>query len=783
MNRFERVAGDGRELVAAAGDARSVRRLEDVRFLTGKGRYVDDEPRDGQIVMAVLRSPHAHAIIGRIDTAAAAAMPGVRGVFTADDLLNDGMGHMPCSLKLEAGDGLVVPPRFPLCRGRVRHVGDPVAVVLADTPDLAQDALERIEASYEVERPVIDPAHAGDDDAPRIWPEAPGNLAFHYRRGDAAGTQAALALAAHVVELDLVNNRIAAAAMEPRTAIGFWNEATGRYRLLVSGASVHLIRRELAETFGIPLERIDVACPDVGGGFGMKNVTYPEYALVLWAARRLGAPVRWVAERIEDFTGGVHARDNVTKARLALDSDGRFLALGVETIANLGAYASTLGPGSSTTAPTPAMGGLYDIPLVAMDVRGVFTNTAPIDVYRGAGKPEANYVIERLVDLAARRLGMDAAALRRKNLIQALPHVNAMGFTIDSGEPVANLDRALAAADHSGFPARRAEALKRGKLRGIGIGCFLETSRGQPNEEAWIRLTPDGVIVLAVGTQSNGQGHETSFVQLAAERLGLPLETFRLVQGDTEAVPRGGGHGGARSLHMGGTALTLALDDLLHKARPVAARLLQAPIDVVSYRDGAFRTGPDDAARSIDLPELGRVLAASGGDENVEGHGDNICDLYTFPNGCHVAEVEVDQDTGEVRLVSYVAVDDYGTLVNPLLTESQIHGGIAQGVGQALMEHALYDPESGEIVSATFMDYAMPRGADLPNLQIHFVEIPTASNPLGVKGAGQAGAIAAPHTVINAVVDALRPLGIEHVDMPATPQRVWSLMEAARQQS
>ena len=783
MNRIERAPGDGREILAACDDPRSVRRLEDVRFLRGEGRYVDDEPCAGHIVMAVLRSPHAHAIIREISTAAAAAMPGVRGVFTADDLIRDSIGPMPCSLKLGVDDGLIVPPRYPLCRDRVRHVGDPIAVVLADSRDLAQDALERIEVSYDVERPVVAPSHAQDEDAPQIWPEAPRNIAFRYRRGDAAGTQAALASAAHVVEIDLVNNRVVAAAMEPRTAIGFWDEASGRYRLLVSGASVHLIRRELAETLGVPLDNIDVACPDVGGGFGMKNVTYPEYALVLWAARRLGAPVRWVAERIEDFTCGVHGRDNLTKARLALDSDGRFLALGVETIANLGAYASTLGPGSSTTAPTPAMGGLYDIPLVAMDVHGVFTNTAPIDAYRGAGKPEANFVIERLVDVAARRLGMDAAALRRKNLIRALPHTNAMGFTIDSGEPIANLDRALAVADYSGFPARRAEALMRGKLRGIGIGCFLETSRGQPNEEAWVRLAPDGAIVIALGTQSNGQGHETSFVQLAAERLGLPLQAFRFVQGDTAVVPRGGGHGGARSLHMGGTALTLALDDLLHKARPAAARLLQAPLASVSYRGGAFRTGPDDASRSIDLPELARALAPAGVDEAVEGHGDNVCDLYTFPNGCHVAEVEVDGGTGEVRLVSYVAVDDYGTLVNPLLTESQVHGGIAQGVGQALMEHALYDLESGENVSATFMDYAMPRGTDLPSFQIRFVEVPTASNPLGVKGAGQAGAIAAPHTVINAVVDALRPLGIEHVDMPATPQRIWSLIQAARKRA
>jgi carbon-monoxide dehydrogenase large subunit len=691
--------------------------------------------------MAVLRSPHAHADILSIGAAAARAMPGVMGAFTAEDLAADGVGALPCSLSFSDGTPLVVPNRLPLCTDRVRHVGDPLAIVVARSREAAISAVEIIDVVYEVRKAVVDPARAGEPHSPEIWDEAPGNAAFRYRRGDARQVEAALASARHVVELSLVNNRIAAAAIEPRTAIGYWEDESSR-----------------------------------GGGFGMKNVTYPEYALVLWAARRLGAPVRWTADRIEDFTSGVHARDNLTTAKLALDGEGRFLALAVETVANLGAYVSSLGPGSSTTAPTPAMGGLYEIPCVSMDVRGVFTNTAPVDAYRGAGKPEANYVIERLVDVAALRLGMDPVDLRRKNLIRTFPYRNAMGFTVDSGDCPANLERALEVADHGGFPARRAAALARGRLRGIGVGCFLETSRGQPDEEAWIRLAPDGTIGVAVGTQSNGQGHETSFIQLVSAKLGLPATHFRFIQGDTREVLRGGGHGGARSLHMGGTALLMAADDLLEKARPLAARFLQASSETVSYADGAFRCGsaPGAPERHLDLPGLARALAESGQGEGLEGHGDHRCDSYTFPNGCHVAEVEVDPETGQVSLVRYVAVDDYGTLVNPLLTEGQVHGGIAQGVGQALMEHAVYESGSGQNLSATFMDYAVPRGADLPNLDVRFVEVPTSANPIGAKGAGQAGAIAAPHTVINAVVDALGSFGVEHIDMPATPEKVWA---------
>jgi aerobic carbon-monoxide dehydrogenase large subunit len=758
-------------IVSPMTDPRSRRRFEDARFLTGAARYADDEAGDGQLVAVLLRSPHAHAHILSIDTTLA-MLPGVRGIFTAASLQADGIGPLPCTMDLRDGQILTVPRRYPLAETRVRHVGDPVALVVAERRAVALDALELIAVDYDPLPAVIDPAQARQPEAPQLWPEAPGNVAFRFRRGDAARTEALLAEAAHVVTLSLINNRIAAVAMEPRVATGRWDAARQRYQLRYSGASMHVVRRELAESvFGVPPEHIEVDCPDTGGGFGMKSITYPEYALVLWAARRLGAPVRWTAERSDDFLGGAHGRANVTTARLGLDATGRFLALAVETTADLGAYVSTGGPGSSTFAPATAQGGLYAIPAISMDVHGVFTNTVPIDAYRGAGKPEANYIIERLADIAARRLGLTPADIRRRNLIGHFPYRTAMGLTIDCGDPLGHLERALAASDYEGFAARRTAAAERGKLRGIGLGCFLETSRGQPNEEAWLRLTPDGVIDVAVGTQPNGQGHETSFVQLVADRLSLPMQAFRFLPADTRRIPRGGSYGGARSLHMGGAALLLAADDLLAKARPLAARLLQVSPEALRYTDGAFQTAAGTG--SLGLAALAHVLAQSGEDV-PDGHGDNRCDIFTFPHGCHVAEVEIDPETGDVTLLRYMAADDYGRLLNPMLTVGQVHGGLAQGIGQALTEAIHYDPESGQLISASLMDYQVPRGDDLPWLDILLSEAqPTRANPMGSKGAGQAGAIAAPQVVMNAVVDALAPLGVEHIDMPATPHRVW----------
>jgi carbon-monoxide dehydrogenase large subunit len=750
-------------MTAITDDPRSRRRTEDRRFLTGAGRYIDDHAEAGALHAAFVRSPHAHAHLGPIETADALALQGVHAVFTAADMARAGAGPIPCAMVLPATDGLIVPPRHPLASGTVRHVGEPVAMVVADTPLLARDAAERVQVDYDPLPSVTGMAEALASGAPLLWPQAPGNAAYRFRRGDPEAVAAAFARAAHVVELDLVNNRVTAAAMETRGVLARHDAATGRLHLLLSGQGVHGIRRDLAASLGLPLAMIHVACPDVGGGFGMKNVVHPEYVALLVAARRLGRALRWVADRTEDFTSGVHGRDNLTTARLALDADGRFLALDVATRANLGAYVSSLGPTAQTTAPSTAMGGLYAIPCVAMDVRGVFTNTVPLDAYRGAGKPESNYIIERLIDAAAHALQRDRVALRRLNLIGTFPYTSALGIGIDTGQFHEGLEAALHAADHAGFAARKAEAAARGKLLGLGIACFLETSRGQPTEDGAVRFRPDGTADLLIGTQSNGQGLETSFAQLAAARLGLPVEAFRLVQADSDRITVGGGHGGARSLVMAGTALRMAIDAALEKAAAEAARLLQRERSDLRFDAGTFHA---EGGASIALADMLRILPP--GALDADAH--NPADQFVFPNGAHVAEVEVDPETGLVALRRYVAVDDYGVLVNPLLTEGQVQGGIAQGIGQALMESIHYDPDSGQLLTASFADYAIPRAADLPWLALSFNEHPTSRNILGAKGAGQAGAIAAPQTIINAIADAI---GIPHIDMPATPERVW----------
>ncbi len=746
-----------------ADDPRSLRRREDERFLRGAGRYVDDLPAAGHLHALFLRSPHAQANILEVRTAEAAGMPGVRGVFTAADLLADGIRPIPCAMALPAEAGLVVPPRHALASGRVRHVGESVALVVADSAAAARDALELVSVEYDDLPAVTALGEALAPDAPQLWPEAPGNLAFHYERGDRAAVMAAFAAAAHTVDLHLVNNRVVAASLETRTALAEHDPATGGMRLTLSGQDVHGIRRDLAHCFGVAPEEIHVLCPDVGGGFGMKNVVHPEHVALLWAARRLRQPVRWIAERTEDFLSGAHGRDNLTRARLALDAAGQFLALHVETTGNLGAYVSALGPGAHTASPATAMGGLYAVPAVFMDVRGAFTNTVPLDAYRGAGKPEANYIIERLADLAAHKLGRDRVALREANLIRAFPHTSALGITMDTGQFSNNLAAVMLAADGAGFPARRAEAARRGRLLGQGIACFLETSRGRPGEDGGVRFLGDGSVELLSGTQSNGQGHETSFAQFAAARLGLPVEVFRLVQGDSRRVGFGGGHGGARSLPMAGTALVMALDAALVKAHAEASRLLQCRPARVSFTGGAFHT-PEGA--SVGLLDLVHTLPA--GTLDTDAHNPN--EAFVFPNGAHVAEVEVDPETGAVSLLRYVAVDDYGVLVNPLLTEGQVQGGLAQGIGQALMENVHYDPGGGQLLTASFQDYCLPRAADLPALEVRFNEHPTARNPLGAKGSGQAGAIGAPQTVMSALADAI---GIPHLEMPATPERVW----------
>ena len=678
---------------------------------------------------------------------------------------------------------LVVPPRHALARERVRHVGEAVAFVVADSQAAAHDAAEAIRVDYDPLPAVTDSLRALAPDAPQLWDVAPGNLCFRFEKGDRAATEAAFARAAHVVALDLANQRVHAAPIEPRAAIGEW-DGEG-LDLLLTGQSVHAIRDQLATVFGLPPQRIRVHCPDVGGGFGLKNFLFPEYVLVLSAARRLGRPVRWVADHGEEFLAAVHGRDMRGRARLALDAEGRFLALHAEMVADMGAFCSANGPGCPTNAFSTAVGGAYAIPAILLEVRGTFTNTAPVDAYRGAGKPEANYLTERLIEAAARQCGFDPVALRRRNLVREFPYRSALGMTMDGGRFAESLDEAERLADRAGFATRRAESKARGRLRGLGITGFLETARGSPQEWAGLRFEADGIVSILLGTQSNGQGHETSFAQIAADLLGLPPERFRLVQADTAEIPRGAGHGGARSLHLGGGAVVLAAEALLAKARRIAAHLLQAPPEALRFARGRFTLAGETPERGMDLlavAEAARDPAnlPEGMTPGLEAEALNPEERVTFPGGFHLAEVEVDPETGTVTLLRYAAVDDYGRLVNPLLTAGQVQGGVAQGVGQALSEAIAYDPESGQLLSASLMDYALPRAADLPDLDIRFGACPTASNPLGVKGAGQAGAIAAPQAVMAAVLDALAPLGVTALDMPATPERVWRAIRAVR---
>ncbi len=761
----------------------SLRRLEDARFLTGRARFIEDIDVPGQAWMQVVRSPHAHAAIERIDTAAARAMPGVLGVFIAADL--HGLGSLPCTVPVASVAPMIAPPRYALATDRVRHVGDPVAFVVAETRIAARDAAESVSVDYRRLPSVIDAPSALLRDAPQLWDQAPDNLSYRFQKGDAAAVRAAMQAAAHVVELELVNNRIVIAAIESRGAIGR-HDADG-FHLTFSGAGVHALRSQLADSvFRVPQEQMRVSCPDVGGGFGVKNALYPEWVMLLWAARRLGRPVKWIGERSEDFITTAQGRDNVTRGRLALDADGCFLGLDVSTVANLGAYLSSGGPGSSTNAPANAMGSGYVIPSIFMDVQGVFTNTVPIDAYRGAGKPEVNYLVERLIDAAAFRHGFDAIDLRRRNLMREFPYRKALGTVIDCGRFADNLEDAIVAAGHSDFPTRRAASGQHGVLRGIGITCFMETARGAANEGAELRFEDDGHVALLVGTQSNGMGHETAYAQIAADLLGLPLETFRYVQADTGVVRAGNGHGGARSMHMGGAALCRAVDTMLAKGNAIAARLLQAAPEQVVFAAGQF-TVRNDPSRVIDLLSVARAARdpanlPDGADLGLDTYIWNVLDIITFPNGCHIAEVEVDPETGAVALRRYTAVDDFGTLINPMLTIGQVQGGVAQGIGQAMLEHTVYDPQNGQMLSGSFMDYALPRADDLPDFAITLTGVPTSANPLGVKGSGQAGAMASPQAIICAVLDALAPLGVTHIDMPATPERVWRVIQAAQRQ-
>ena len=755
-------------------------RIEDARFLTGAAKYSADLHADHQLHAVMVRSDHAHAAIICIDTAAALAVPGVLAVFTDHDLAPDKLNPLPCNAVFDAVSPLIIPPRRALARGRVRQVGDIFAMVVAEKLSTAVEAAELIDAEFEPLDAITDPLAALNNGAPEIWPEAPGNLAFRFQAGNAEKTRASMAEAAHVVDLDLVNNRISATPIEPRAGLGGYDPESDRYTLSFTGQGLHGIRNELAKVFNLPAERFYLNAPDVGGGFGLKNFIYPEWVLLPWAAKRLGRPIKWVANRAEDFASAAHGRDMRVSARLGLDAEGQFVALEANIVSNMGAYLSSVAPNIPTKSAPTAMGGIYNMPHVFMDVRGVFTNTAPVDAYRGAGKPEANFLMERMVEVAARRLGFDPVDLRRRNAIAEFPYRSSLGITIDGGRFGANIDDAVNRIDRAGFEARRAEAGSRSKLRGMGVACFLETARSIPEEGAEVRFLPDGQIELRVGTESNGQGHETTYAQIAADHFGLPLESFTYIQADTDATRMGHGHGGARSMHMGGGALVETMNQVLSKARVVAAELLQTDANTLAFANGKFHSVEGGASIALlDIAATARDRARYGSGLDTFATVNDV--PFTFPNGCHAAEVEIDPDTGYVEILRYVTAEDYGRVLNPTLTIGQVRGGVAQGIGQAVAEHAVYDDASGQLIAGTMMDYVLPAARDLPALEINLEDgLPTDANPLGVKGSGQAGAIAAPQTIMNAILDALAPLGIDHIDMPATSETIWRAIRAVR---
>jgi len=754
------------------GIGQPVRRKEDTRLLTGRGLYTDDVSRPGELHLAVLRSPHAHARIAAIDLSAARAAPGVHLVLTEADASADGLGLLPVQVEVPGMDGqpLWCPPRPILARERVRYVGDPVALVVAATRAQALDAAELIDIAYEALPAVAETGRALDADAPVIWPERGSNLCVHWHNGRSA--DAAFARAHRTVRIELVNNRMVGSPLEPRVALGEWDGE--RFTLHSPTQGVVRVREGLAKfVFGIPKEQLRVVSPDVGGGFGLRGKLFPESAMVLWAARRLGRPVKWCAGRTETFLSDPHGRDHVTEAEMAFDAAGRILGMRVRTLAAMGAYLLDFGPRIPTVAGGRIQGTVYDMQEVDVEVRCVFTNTAPTDAYRGAGRPETAYVIERLLDLGAAALGLTREAIRMLNYVrpEQIPYANCAGNTLDSGRFGETQEMALRLADWNGFEERRRQSAARGRLRGRGLGYFIEASGGQPAEWARIRVTPEGEALVHVGTFSHGQGHETAFAQVIHARLGIAYDRIRLIQGDSDAVPQGGGTGGSRSSQMGGVAVARTSERVLEKAKLVAAHLLEcAPADVEG-EPGLFRIAGTDRAVSWDA-----VAAAAGTngrpalDEELLYRRDTECN---FPNGCHVAEVEVDAETGELAVVHYAAVDDVGVPLNPMLVHGQCHGGIAAGLGQAVLEHAVYDAESGQFLAASYQDYALPRAADLPHLEVGLHVVPCPSNDLGVKGAGEGGACGAPPAIVSAACDAL---GVPHLDMPLTPERVWRVL-------
>jgi carbon-monoxide dehydrogenase large subunit len=778
----------GQSHMGRFGIGQPARRVEDNRLLTGSGRYTGDIALDGQAWGHVLRSPHAHATIRAIDPSPAREMSGVLAVYTAEDIRRAGLGTIKCLLPVTQPDGSTqpLPPHPILADGTVRHVGDPVAFVVADTPDLARDASELILVDYDPLPAVADPVAAAGPDATQLHGEAPGNISFRWEKGDRAATDAAFDSAEHVVRTRLVNNRIVINPIETRAAIGAWDGK--RFTLYTPTQGPHSLRRQLAaDIFGLPEDAFRVVTTDVGGAFGMKIFLYAEQPLVLLAARDLGRPVKWVAERSADgFLSDNHARDQVNEVELALDGDGRFLALRVHNYANMGGYLSNFGPYIPTDAGVLMNNGVYAFEVIHVRVTGVFTNTVPVDAYRGAGRPESIYLLERTIDAAARELRIDPADLRRRNFIvpEAMPFTTALGASYDSGDFPRNLEIALDRAGRDGFQARKAETAARGMLRGFGIAHYIENCGSGPEETARINVEPDGSVTLAIGTQDNGQGHQTAYGQIIAERLGIGLDKIRVTQGDTDLVTDGAGTGGSRSLPVGGVACEKAIAVLIENGRRIAADVLEAAPPDIEFAAGFFSiSGTDRRASLVEIATAANdpTRFPEGDAPGLSGEAVHGTAVYTFPNGCHACEVEVDPETGRVAVERYVAIDDFGAVVNPLLLAGQVHGGIAQGIGQALHESCVYG-EDGQLLSGSFMDYGLPRADDLPAIDFTYHEdAPCRTNALGLKGAGEAGAVGAPPAVMNAVLDALSECGVTALDMPATPERVWKAIRTAAQ--
>jgi carbon-monoxide dehydrogenase large subunit len=767
------------------GIGQGIRRFEDARLLRGEGRFHEDVNLSGQAHAVVVRSIHAHARLGGIDAAAARRAPGVLAVLTGEDLARDNLGTMRMTLPRKRPDGspMFAPPHRGLARERARYVGDPLALVVAETRAQAEDAAALVRVDYEPLAAVTATA-AAIGGAP-VWDECPDNVSNVFAVGDAAATEAAFARAAHAVRRRYVITRVHAQYMEPRGALGVWDPGEERWTLHADVQYPHRVRTALASNiFQVPEHRIRVIAGDVGGGFGTKGWQYPEHRLVLWAARRLGRPVKWVCERREAVPADEHARDNVTDAELALDADGHFLALRVRTLANVGAYVSSDRNLLATFANVPTLVGVYAIPAAHVQVTCVLTNTNATAPYRGAGRPEATYVIERLIDDAARELGVDRVELRRRNLIpaSAMPYRTALGVTYDCGEFERNMEEAVKLADVAGFAARRETARARGRLRGLAVVNAIERAAGPQPEFAEIRFAPSGSATVLMGTKNQGQGHETTFKQILHERLGLDPGEVRYIDGDTDRVAFGMGTMGSRSTVIGGTALWRAADKVIAKGTRIAARLLEAAEADVVFADGRFAVAGTD--RGVTLKEVARAAfqparLPAGLEPGLYETGTFAPPQDTWPNGCHVCEVEVDPETGAVAVVAYLIVDDVGTVINPVTLKGQIHGGVAQGAGQALMEQVVYDEGSGQLLTASFMDYAMPRADTLPDVHVESRPVPTALNPLGAKGAGEAGTVGALPVVMNAVLDALAPLGVRALDMPATSDRVWRALRAA----